>query len=559
MSTLVEQNIQLVLRGAAGVLGCRSATYLRVDEEAESLQIWVGHMDDGEGVFRQVERLFGLNLGGGIMGERTVVWKLVSDSIVFESYSTGRIIETSSLQALVGRALPPTLARGLGKLIGERHFVCVPVTGQASTMGVILFEKKDANPFNAHQREMLLNYANRVGLVLESERFADGARSVLRELGDRSLPGSLLVRKALASFLGDAAEAMISLDSAQTITSANTRAEDMFGQPVDELKARPFEVLFEEQEGSRHVLESRMHLISDGYFETRAQLRRKGSKSFPAFLSGLVTVDEKGVHVGSIVRIRDLGILDREAQDDDPRNRILRSERLAMMGQMAAQMAHEIRNPLVSIGASLRELLQDIEGDHLEARELANELRIVSEEVDRLDAILREYLALARHPSIQPARIRVGIVLEDAVRITSQNPDARNKRIDVSTSRKDEIIGDADALRQVFINLLLNALQASPPMGEVTCRTFSSDDEVVTEITDAGRGLPGNIDVEKLFEPFFSTKAKGSGLGLAVTRKIVDDLGGSVTLASGPGGTGVVARVAFPVPGRGRKNSEVRA
>lgn len=555
MSNLVEQNIQLVLRGAAGVLGCRSASYLHVDEEAQTIQIWVGHMDRGV-VSKQVERLLGLDLGGGIMGEHTVVWKLASDSIVFECFQSSRIIETSSIQDLVGRALHPTLARGLGKLIGERHFTCVPVTGQSGTMGVILFERKDAGAFNARQRELLLSYATRVAFVLESGLFADGARSMIRQLGDRSMPGSPLVRKALATFLEDAAEAMISLDSAQTITSANTRAEEMFGVPVQEFKGRPFEIIFQEEEGSKQVLQSRMQLISDGFFEIRAELRHHDGRTFPAYLSGLVTVDEKGEHVGSIVRIRDLGSLDQRGQEEQLRRKLLRSERLAMMGQMAAQMAHEIRNPLVSIGASLRELLQDMETEQMKTADLKHELGIVSEEVDRLDAILREYLALARHPSIHPTRIRLGIVLEDAVRIAQQNPGARNKSIEVNTRGDDEVLADADAMRQVYINLILNALDASPPHGTITCRTRVLQDEVVTEITDTGRGLPDGVDLDTLFEPFYSTKTRGSGLGLAVSRKIVEDLGGRVTLAPGPGNAGVTARVTLPVPGRSRLSTE---
>jgi len=549
---LVEQNIQLILRGAANVLGCRSATYISVDEASRTVRIWAGLMGVTDDLPQQIEDMFGVNLGGGVME-----WQLAKGSLVFESLGTGTIRETSSITELVGEALPPDVAMGIDKLVGDRHFACVPVVGRAGPSGVILFEKKDIHPFTAHQRELLLTYATRVGLILESERFADGARLMLRDLGDRPTSGTPLVRQALERFLEDAAEAMISLDAAQTIVAANTRAEEMFGMPVASLKDRAFEVLFVDSESSHRVLESRMHLISDGFFEMRSRLQRGDGKTFPAYLSGLVTVDEQGEHVGSMVRIRDLGALDRRGQEEeDLRRRLVRSERLAMMGRMAAQMAHEIRNPLVSIGASLGELVADLEADGMSREELRQEIALISGEVDRLDAILRDYLALAKHPTIQPTRIRLGLVIEDAVRLASQNPCARDKGISVHAIADDEVLGDADALRQVFINLLLNALESSAAGTTVTCTSRTHGGKVIVEIADQGKGLPADVDPERLFEPFFSTKTRGSGLGLAVTRKIAEDLGGSVRLDPGPGGHGAIARIMLPVPGRGRGGEE---
>ncbi len=551
--TLVEQNIQLILRGAAGVLGCRSATYIHVDEAEHTVQIWTGLMQVTDDLPTRIESLFGVELGGGVLE-----WMLPKGSLVFESYRTGTIRETSSITELVGEALPPEISEGLHELVGKRHFACVPVAGRAGPSGVILFEKKDENEFTPHQRELLLTYATRVGFILESERFAAGAELMLRDLGTRSIPESPLIRQALARFLEDAAEAMISLDSAQTIVAANTRAEEMFGQPLENLKDRAFEVLFVDAESSHRVLESRMHLISDGFFEMRARLQRGDGTTFPAYMSGLVTVDEEGVAVGSIIRVRDLGAIDRRGQEEeDLRRRLVRSERLAMLGRMAAQMAHEIRNPLVSIGASLGELVADLEDGDIPRNDLKLELASISEEVDRLDAILHDYLALARHPTIQPTRIRVGIVLEDAVRLASQNPLARDRTIDVARGGEDEVLADADALRQVFINLLLNALEASPAGAEVSCRTVVREGRVIAEIQDHGKGLPVDVDRERLFEPFVTTKTKGSGLGLAVTRKIVEDLGGAVALEPAPGGRGAVARVILPVPGRGRVVEEI--
>ncbi len=554
-SSLVERNIQLVMRGAARLLGCGSASYLRFDEASHTVRIWVGTMDEVGNILKRVEQIVGTHLGGGVIG-----WKPATGSIVFESLRTGRIMESSSIADLVGQAIPSPISAAMDRMIGPRKYASVPVTGQSGILGIILFEKVDDHPFSPSQRELLISYATRIGLVLESERFADDARVVLRDLGGSSLPGSSVVMHALTRFLEDAAEAMISLDQAQTITGANPRAEEMFGIAVDDLKGRPFEVLFHDAESSHRVLESRMHLVSEGFFEMRARVQRGDGKDFPAFVSGLVSMDEKGEHVGAIVRIRDLGGLAGQARaEEDLRRRLVRAERLAMMGEMAAQVAHEIRNPLVSIGASLREIVADVESGEMKAPELGPELLVVADEVDRLDAILRDYLALARRPAITPARIQVGIVLEDAVRVAFQNPAARDKSVDVSGCRDDEVLADADALRQVFINLLVNAIEASPPGTHISCRTTSNGSRVTTEIEDRGRGLPHGVSQEKLFEPFFSTKTRGSGLGLAVSRKIVEDLGGQVFLEQVRDGQGALARIVLPVPGAGRGAGPARA
>ena len=544
------------MRGAARLLGCSSATYLRIDEKSHTVRVWVATMDGAATVLRRVEQMFGTHMGGGEIG-----WKPASGSMIFESHRTGRIMESSSIADLVGQVIPAPMSIAMDSLVGPRKYASVPITGQSGSLGVMLFEKSDDHAFTPRQKEMLLSYATRIGLVLESERFADDARVVLRDLGGAALPASSVVRHALTRFLADAAEAMIILDRAQTITGANARAEEMFGIKVELLKGRPFEVLFREPESSRTVLEVRMHLLSDGYFERRTHVVRGDGKAFPAFVTGLVSMDERGEHVGAIVRILDLGggLEGQATAEEDLRRRLVRAERLAMMGEMAAQVAHEIRNPLVSVGASLREIVADLRSGEMDASELGPEMLSVADEVDRLDAILRDYLALARRPEITPARVRVGTVLEDAVRVAFQNPAARDRSIDLAGSGDDEVLADADALRQVFINLLVNALEASPPGTHISCRTTSGGSRVTTEIEDRGHGLPAGTPEDKLFEPFFSTKTRGSGLGLAVSRKIVEDLGGTISLGQAPGGSGAIARVSLPVPGSGRGSEPSRA
>lgn len=208
----------------------------------------------------------------------------------------------------------------------------------------------------------------------------------------------------------------------------------------------------------------------------------------------------------------------------------LRAARLAMVGKMAAQIAHEVRNPLSSIGLNT-ELLEDELDEHAtEARELC---RAIHTEVNRLTEVTETYLGL-RGGKPKLAQESLNAIIGDLVGFVRNDLATRQVQLETKLDPKDPTGHiDANQIRQCLINLVRNAADAVSAKGggQVVLRTRSEHDHVEIEIEDNGVGIPSEL-LPRLFDPFFSTKEGGSGLGLALTQQILRDHGGEIHVAS---------------------------
>jgi two-component system, NtrC family, sensor histidine kinase HydH len=217
-----------------------------------------------------------------------------------------------------------------------------------------------------------------------------------------------------------------------------------------------------------------------------------------------------------------------------------RSERLSTLGEMAAVLAHEIRNPLGSIRGTA-EILRD---DYRPGDPKHEFIEIQIKETERLNHVVEDFLRMARPQAAEMRRCSLREELETIVTLTAS--EARQRGIHLEfTSPDDEqpITGDSEKLRQAFLNIVLNALQATPAGGNVTISAARRDDTCEIRFSDTGPGIPADVQ-ERIFEPFFTTKPDGTGLGLAVTRKIVEAHGGTLTVESEVGkGTTVAIRL----------------
>ncbi len=218
---------------------------------------------------------------------------------------------------------------------------------------------------------------------------------------------------------------------------------------------------------------------------------------------------------------------------------VVRAERLAAVGKMAAMITHEVRNPLSSIGLNA-ELLED-ELAALAAGDEAKELcRAIGREVDRLTAITEEYLSFARLPTPRLAAGSVTVVVDDLARFVRDDLASRGVALSVEhEAAVPRALLDEGQIRQSVLNLVRNAAEAVAGHGggHVAIRTRAEGEQVAIEVADDGPGVPADLR-DRLFDPFVSTKDGGTGLGLALTHQIVRDHGGTLTLTpDGPGAT----------------------
>lgn len=272
--------------------------------------------------------------------------------------------------------------------------------------------------------------------------------------------------------------------------------------------------------------------------DTELVLEREGRPVFLNVRGG--HVGEADNRLGSIMLLRDVSnvrLLEAEVR---------RREKLAAVGNLAAGVAHELRNPLSSIKGYATYFSERFpEGS--EEREAAH---IMVRETDRLNRTITDLLGLARPTQVRVKPVELARLLADAARLI--RPDAEAKGVSltvVSASHIPLVLADPDRLRQVFLNLCINALDAMPNGGHLEMRLFADvrpGGQVIVEVADTGKGI-SQEDLAHIFDPYFTTKGHGTGLGLPTVYKIMEAHGGTVAVSTKPG-KGTVFRLCFKIP-----------
>lgn len=242
---------------------------------------------------------------------------------------------------------------------------------------------------------------------------------------------------------------------------------------------------------------------------------------------------------------REFNIMGRAVEERE--RELVRSERLAAVGKMAAMITHEVRNPLSSIGLNTELLEEEIGGASGEARDLC---RAIHREVDRLTAITEEYLAFARLPKPKLAAEPINPMVGALAAFVREDLAARDVKLVTELTSGDPIAQiDAGQIRQCLINLVRNAADAvvAAKGGQVVLRTRTAGKRIEISVIDDGVGIPPDV-LPRLFDPFFSTKEGGNGLGLALTQQIVRDHGGDLAVSSTVG-RGTTFTLSVPVSG----------
>jgi len=226
---------------------------------------------------------------------------------------------------------------------------------------------------------------------------------------------------------------------------------------------------------------------------------------------------------------------------------INRKERLSELGNMAATVAHEIRNPLNSVSMGLQRLKAEFTptGD---AEEYAHFLNLMQDEVHRLNTIVEQFLSLARPLKLNQEQIPVGEFLGEIT--TLMAADAHTTKVDIELKVAPNLPllrADRNYFKQLLLNLVLNGVQAMPAGGRLSMAAIAEQEFLRLDIIDQGIGIEAE-NLSKIFQPYFTTKANGSGLGLAIARRIAEAHGGKIAVESRPG-QGSCFRVLLPFAG----------
>ena len=225
-----------------------------------------------------------------------------------------------------------------------------------------------------------------------------------------------------------------------------------------------------------------------------------------------------------------------------------RRDRLAAMGELASTVAHEVRNPLNAVGMTAQRLKREFLGatpaGGAEREELQDLLGIMTSETQRIDRIVQQFLEYARPPRLAPEPVDLGALVDDVAGRARSRAESRGVRIEVEASGAGIAVVDPAQLRQALDNLVRNAVEATPEGGRVSLSARREGGGHAVEVRDTGRGIEPD-HLPRIFDLYFTTKADGTGVGLAVTQQIVTAHGGTIEVDSRPGG-GTTMTVRLP-------------
>lgn len=345
-------------------------------------------------------------------------------------------------------------------------------------------------------------------------------------------------RGLLSAVIDQMPDAIIILDAAGRVADVNRAAMESLGGHREDFLGRP---CFDALKGFAGV--ACPDAESQSWKSLRAGERVSGTHSvveeggalryFKADFYPVMGEDGALAHVVAVRRdVTQRAYMER---------RLRQSEKLAAVGELSTYVAHEIRNPMFAIAGFANSLLRSGSLDEKARAKVS----IILEESNRLDKILKSLLNFARPTQGLAGQVDLAAVAAQTMELLALGCQKQGIEATVTAAPGlPKAKGDPELIKQCIINMAKNSMEAMPEGGRLALRSFLRDDGVVLEVADTGSGIaPEHLD--QVFNPFFSTKDKGSGLGLAMTKKILDDLGGSVELES-ERGKGTTVRLVLP-------------
>jgi two-component system, NtrC family, sensor kinase len=414
-------------------------------------------------------------------------------------------------------------------ICGARSELAVPLRAREKTIGVFNVESPRPNAFHEQDIAPLLIMAGQAAIAIENARLYEDLRAVSSRYRELHQFNSRILRNAN---LG-----IYTVDQCMRVTSWNRKMEELSGVSEEGALGRDlfelFPVLEEEGFGDRI---RRVLKLGSAEKVRLAHRNLKGQLRFQK--RRLAPLRDGDVTTGVIVIVEDITEFKRLLEQ------IIQTEKLAEVGRLSAGIAHEVNNPLAVIAYAAQLLLRE-EGLGPFPREMAER---IESEVERLRTLTSSLLSFSSPREMDRRELDLNDVVRDVLRLIRYELSRHAIRLHESYGDLPLIQGDSNKLKQVFINLIMNAVQAMSGGGDISiCTGMVNGEEVEVMFRDSGPGIPPETR-EQIFVPFFSTKkeGEGTGLGLYICRNIVAEHEGRLLVESEVG-QGAVFRVVLPV------------
>ena len=408
------------------------------------------------------------------------------------------------------RALHADLARMNWALV-------LPLLSEDTVVGaIVLGAKRSGDAYYPQDLDLLTTLANQAGIAIKNAQ-------LYAEI--------LLAKEYLQNIVGTIESGVVAIDESGHVTMFNRGAEHLTGMRAADIQERPAAAL------PACLAEALESALANGQALTQPEVELPGTdRTRPVICTTSPLRDNTGAALGAVAVFSDLTPL--KTLEIERR----RAERLAYFEVLASGIGHEIKNPLVSI----KTFAQLIARRRDDAKFVDDFSRIVGREIGHIERLLERLNALSRPSDRPPLRLDLRVPIGEALETLQPTFDEKGvtARLRVG-DRAAFVLGDEVQLKQLFMNLFINAHEATPPGGTLTIELTATDEHVVVTVDDTGPGIPAAL-VERIFEPFFSTRQRGSGLGLAICAGIAAGHHARLSASNQPDG-GARFTLALPV------------
>jgi len=330
----------------------------------------------------------------------------------------------------------------------------------------------------------------------------------------------------LKALLYGSDSAIMIVDENEQLIAWNNGAERIFGYKEEEILGKDSSYLLPNESYHSELKKIQKEVSLKGRLKINETERKtKDGRIIPVTLNVTKLEGENNSYGGRSIIINDV------TEVKTLQKQVDQSEKLAVIGQLAAGVAHEIGNPLTAISSVVQLLQRKSDEEYVNSQ-----LSVIKENIDRISRIVRELVDFSRPPKYEETESDITDIVKTAMGIVKY--DKRVKKVDFKAdlaSNLTKVNVVPDQLLQVFVNILINALDATEGNGKISVKSYQNENNIFVEIEDNGCGIHENI-LNKIFDPFFTTKdvGKGTGLGLSVSYGIISKFGGKITAESVP-------------------------
>ena len=412
--------------------------------------------------------------------------------------------------------LEPLVTPYLIQMLGAEAFGIVPLISRDRVIGLIWVDNLyTGKPIKDEDLQFLMGFSSHIASAIENARLFENVS---------------LARTELKNIFESISDMVYFTDNDFTIKRINQAVVKRIGKPESEIIGKKCYEIFH---GMDKPWDACPHAKSVNFKQSFIGEIEDPYLGATFVISNSPIIDTAGNIVGTVHLSRDITEL------RTLRERVAHSERMAALGELAARVAHEIRNPLISIGGFARRLEKKLSDDTSEYA------KIIVNEVGRLENILKEILGFVRSSRINKVSVDINEFISNIIDFATPSVSEKQNTIVKELSAEQLFSSiDPDRIKEALLNIITNATQATDH-GTITVRTRKENDDAVIELADDGCGIKPE-DLKNIFNPFFTTKSQGTGLGLAVTHKIIQEHGGKVQVESTWGG-GTAFKIYLPL------------